>query len=258
MEKIKVLVSGCNGHMGKLVCRLIGESDDMCVLYGFDIKSSISDFPFFNNVTDLANAKTLPDIIIDFSSPKCTLDLLENYAGKHHIPMVIGTTGFSDDEVEIIKSYAKKFPIFLASNMSYSVALLEELLRELAPKLSGYDIEIVETHHNRKKDAPSGTAKTLANAMAEALSDAGNDMSVVYGRSGKRELNEIGISALRGGNIVGTHTINFYGQSDTLSITHTALSREMFAEGAVKAARFVINQIAKGCIFALFTMKDLM
>lgn len=259
MKKIKVLVSGCNGQMGQIVCRLIEESEDMKVVAGIDsdtMNNNNYTFPIFPNTQHIPPDY---DVIIDFSNPTFTEELLCEAAYFRNTPTVIGTTGHTPEELDSIGNWALDMPIFLASNMSYSVALLEQVVREIAPKLPSYDIEIVETHHNRKKDAPSGTAKTLATAIAESLSATGKDMNIVYGREAKRESNEIGIASLRGGNIVGTHTINFYGPSDTFSITHTALSREMFAEGALKAARFMVEREKKGGFSkGLFTMKDMM
>lgn len=258
MEKIKVLVSGCNGQMGQIVCRLIGESEDMEVVAGIDLDINADTnhtFPIFTNAKLVAPDV---DVIIDFSHHTFTNDLLLEVAYYQGIPTVIGTTGHTPEELDSIGNWALDIPIFLASNMSYSVALLEQVVREIAPKLPGYDIEIVETHHNRKIDAPSGTAKTLATAIAESMSAAGKDMSIVYGRETERKSNEIGIASSRGGNIVGTHTINFYGPSDTFSITHTALSREMFAEGALKAARFMVERKKEGIEKGLFSMKNMM
>lgn len=255
MEKIKVLVSGCNGHMGQIVCRLIGDSDDMYVSCGYDSSTiGMTQFPVFNSIEDLENSKIHPDIIIDFSQPECTMSILRYFAHKHSIPMVIATTGLSEFQLSAIKSHSEESLIFISSNMSYEINLLEQLLSELAPKLSNYDIEIVETHHNRKKDDPSGTAKTLANAINAAL---GNSKRIVYGRTGKREPDEIGIASLRGGNVVGTHTIKFLGEFDSLEITHTAFSRDMFAEGALKAARYMMECKKSGISNGLFGMKDL-
>ena len=256
MDKIKVLVCGCNGHMGQIVCRLIEESEDMEVLCGIDTtESPTSNFPVLNAVTALEALYQTPDIIIDFSHADCSMDVLFNFACEKNIPMVIATTGFSDNQLSIMQKCSEETMVFLSSNMSYQVNLVAEILKEIAPKLADYDIEIVETHHNRKKDAPSGTAKTLAESINSSLD---NRMEIVYGREGKRESNEIGVSALRGGNIVGTHTINFFGESDSLTITHTALSRDMFAEGAIKAAKYILECKEQGITHGLFSMKDLM
>lgn len=236
--KKNVIVVGCSGYMGQVVCRLIQESTDMKVHVGYDSKQCKNlEFPFVSSIEDLKKYKNA-DIIIDFSSPDCTIQMLE-YASLHKIPIIIATTGFTEDQEEIIKNYSSKIPIFMSANMSYEITLIKKTLEQLAPKLSNCDIEITETHHNRKKDAPSGTAKLLANSINSSLN---NSKKIIYGRQGKRNANEIGISSLRGGNIVGTHTVSFFGEYETIEITHTALSRDLFAEGALKAARFILNQ----------------
>lgn len=233
MGKIKVLVCGCNGHMGQIVCRLIEESEDMEVVCGVDTTvSPTSNFPVLNTFSSLEELDLTPDIIIDFSQPDCTMDVLQNYSCVHSIPMVIATTGFSEEQLSIIEHCSESMIVFLSSNMSYLVNLLAEMLSEYAPKILGYDIEISEIHHNRKKDAPSSTAKMLAEVINSSL--------------------------LRFGNVVGTHTIHFGGQYDTLTITHEALSRDMFAEGALKAAKYMLECKKQGITHGLFSMKDLM
>lgn len=249
MEKKKVLVSGCNGHMGQIVCRLINESSNFEVLYGFDTAArEFSPFPVFEYASGLEGMDIKPDVIIDFSAPKATLEIL-GYADLYDIPIVIATTGFSESQINVIKNCSASIPIFMSANMSFEIALLKNVLKEIAPVLLGVDIEITEIHHNRKKDAPSGTAKLLADSINESF---GNSKKTVYGRTGKRENDEIGISSIRGGNIVGTHTVSFLGQYETLEITHTAHSRELFAEGALKAAEFLI-----GAKIGLYDMDDL-
>lgn len=242
-----VLVVGFNGHMGQIVCRLIEESDDFKVAVGFDknLNSEILDFYEFSSTENLnhflgetPNGPHAIDVIIDFSLPDCTLDILENVAKPFKIPTVIATTGFTDEQRDKIYEYSREFPIFLSSNMSSEIKILTDILKQVSPLLSDCDIEIVETHHNRKKDAPSGTAKTLADTINASL---GGSMNIVYGRTGKREKNEIGIASLRGGNIVGEHTVKFIGPFDSLEIKHTAYKRDLFAAGALNAARFILN-----------------
>lgn len=182
------------------------------------------------------------------------MNMLE-IAETNNVPITIATTGFANDLLAKINEYSTHIPIFMSSNMSYDVNLLEQLLRKLAPKLSDYDIEIVEIHHNRKKDAPSGTAKTLADAINVSLN---NSRKNIYGRTEQRKANEIGIASLRGGNVVGVHTVNFFGQFSSLQITHTAFSRDLFAEGALKATRFMVHECTAGTKFGLFGMNDLM
>lgn len=245
MGIIEVLVVGCNGAMGRIVSDQISKSSDMLVYAGFDaMAAKLPDFPNILTTTDdledYIDENNKPDVIIDFSQHDNTINVLEKISLPYCIPTVVATTGFSPEQNAEIEKMAEDVPIFKSSNMSYEIKVLCDLLKEVAPRLYGtHDIEIEETHHNRKKDAPSGTAKTLAEAINESL---GGKMNIVYGREGKRETDEIGVASLRGGNVVGVHTIHFFGQSDELEITHRAYSREMFAEGALKAARFIIDQ----------------
>lgn len=248
MQK-KVLVSGCNGTMGRLVCSTINDSDDMRVISGFDkldICPAGFDFPVYS---DTAKITERVDIIIDFSSPEGTSQIAE-YACLNNIPIVIATTGLDAAmDCTLKRNYANYIPVFQSANMSFDVALLRNILKSVSVQLADTDIEISETHHNRKADAPSGTAKMLANTVNQTL---GNSKTLVYGREGKREKNEIGLSSIRGGNIAGEHTIQFFGEFETLEIKHITYSREVFAEGAVKAARFLLTKEP-----GFYTMDDL-
>ena len=197
---IKVLINGCNGKMGQELAKAIEIAPDIETLCGFDRQDTGDNkFPVFTNINDI---NLIPDVIIDFSIPIATFNILE-FAKKHNIPTVVATTGFSNEELEKIKEYSKLFPIFHSSNMSYEINLMSKLVAELAKKLSDSDIEIIETHHNRKIDSPSGTALMLANSINNAL-----DM--------------------------------FLGNDETFEITHNVTSRSVFASGAVKAAKFVV------------------
>lgn len=250
MTQKNVLVSGCNGHMGQIVCRLIDQSNNFKVQYGFDKTASESaNGCTFTNLNDI-NGANLPDIIIDFSAPEATMEVLE-FAEKFCIPIVIATTGFSETQNLQILRASTTIPVFQSANMSFEVCLIKNVLKMITSKLNGCDIEILETHHNRKKDAPSGTALLLANAIKESFAE--DEKEIIYGRSGKREETEIGISALRGGNVVGEHTVKFFGENEILEIKHTALSRDLFAEGAIKAAEFLVKITKPG----LYTMDDL-
>lgn len=257
MEKKKVLVSGCNGHMGRIVCSLIAQTDDMKVVAGFDLVEDTSgSFPVFNSYVSLydwsAGSHIIPDVIIDFSSPDATKTILQ-YAYAYKIPIVIATTGLSEATIQEIKDMSEKFSIFQSPNMSIQVAMVTKLLKEIAWTIPKAEVEITETHHNRKKDAPSGTAKMFASAIKSVLDKATNaENTIIYGREGKRQEHEIGMCSKRGGNIVGTHTIEFFSPFETLEITHTAHSRELFADGAIQAARYILNFAA-----GLFTMDDL-
>lgn len=248
-SKVKVLVGGCNGRMGQILCRLIDESENFQVQYAYD--KTAWEWPNYCVVTSLddIDKDDLPDIIIDFSAPEATMELL-TFACNNSIPIVIATTGFTNEQMEAIEESSIFIPILQSANMSFDIILLKNILKMVASKLSDCDIEISETHHNRKKDAPSGTAFLLAKAINEAL---GNTKKVIPHRGGKRNSDEIGISSIRGGNIVGEHSVFFFGEYDTLEIKHTAHSRDLFAQGALKAAEFLLSQKKPG----LYTLDDL-
>ena len=236
---IKVLINGCNGKMGQEVAKSVLQTPDIETLCGFDkIDFGDNNFPVFTNVSEI---NLIPDVIIDFSIPEATFTILE-FAVKNKIPTVIATTGFSHEEILKIKEYSKIIPIFMSSNMSYEINLMSKLLADLATKLPNTDIEIIETHHNRKIDSPSGTALLLANSINEALN---NEMTYEYNRHSKRQKRdkkEIGIHSIRGGNEVGKHTVIFFGENESFEITHNVLSRGVFADGAIKAAFYLLAQ----------------
>lgn len=236
---IKVLINGCNGKMGQEVSKEIRITQDIEVLCGVDrLDTGDNNFPVFTNIDDI---NLIPDVIIDFSIPEATFKILE-FAKKYKIPTVIATTGLSDEQILKLEEYSKEFPIFRSSNMSYEINLMAKLVAELAQKLSDSDIEIVETHHNRKIDSPSGTALILADSINQALD---NKMNYEYDRHSKREKrskNEIGIHSIRGGNEVGKHSVIFFGNNESLEITHNVNSRSVFASGAIKAAMFIVHK----------------
>ena len=247
---IKVLINGCNGKMGQEVIKAISNNENFTVLNGVD-KEENSDyiFPVYTDVNDI---KEKPDVIVDFSVPVATMQILE-YAKNNKIPIVIATTGLSEEQKQNIKEYSKVIPVFQSANMSYDINLMKKIVAEVAKNLSGTDIEIIETHHNRKVDAPSGTALLLADSINDAL---GNSMEYNFNRfqnREKRKKNEIGFSSVRGGNIVGEHTVCFFGENDCLEITHKAYSRGIFAEGALKGAEYIIGK-DKG----YYTMDDIL
>lgn len=236
---IKVLINGCNGRMGKVLASKIAETDNLEVVCGVDtLASSDSNFPIF---TDVNKINVIPDVIIDFSIPEATFNILE-FAKNNSIPTVIATTGFSEEQLQKIEEYSTLFPIFRSANMSYEINLMAKLVAELAKKLDGSDIEIVETHHNKKIDSPSGTALILADSINNALN---NEMYYETARSSKREKRnkkEIGISSIRGGTEVGKHQVIFFGDNESIEITHSVNSRAVFANGAIKAATFIIGK----------------
>ena len=236
---INVLVSGCNGKMGQEVINEIDKFTNLQLTCGFDkFDKGLNTFPVFSEIDQISEPV---DVIIDFSIPECTLSLLE-YAKSNNICIVIATTGFTDEQQKVIENYSKYIPIFKSANMSYDINLMCKILSWLAPLLKDTDIEIVETHHNRKVDAPSGTALLLADNINKSL-----DNSMDYNldrlhKRGKRNKNEVGFSSIRGGNIVGEHSVLFMGEHETLEIKHTSYSRSVFANGALKAAEFIVNQ----------------
>lgn len=236
---LEVLVNGCNGKMGQVVCDLVEQNENLVLKAGFD-KNITGEFafPVFDKIEDI---KERPDVIIDFSIPIATLNILE-YASKNNVPIVIATTGFTKEQEEKIKEYSKIIPIFKSANMSFDIMIMKKLVSWLAPLMKDTDIEIIEAHHNRKIDSPSGTAQMLANSINSAL---GNTLHCEYNRHDKhekRDKNEIGMSSIRGGNIVGEHTVQFIGDFETFEIKHTSYSRNVFAEGSLKAANFIVNQ----------------
>ena len=236
---IHVLINGCNGRMGQEVAKVVQNQEDMTVLAGFDrTETDYMSYHVYTKLEDLPASEI--DVIIDFSVPEATFHLL-SYAKEHHIPMVIATTGFTEEERNTIHKIAKDLPIFQSANMSFDINLMGKIVAELAKHLSDTDIEIIESHHNQKIDAPSGTAIQLADKINDVLPE---KCDYVFDRHSKREKRgkrEIGFSSIRGGNIVGTHTVQFIGANETFEVTHTSYSRTVFAEGAVKAARFLTN-----------------
>ena len=248
---INIVVSGCNGKMGQVLSCAIKNRDNCKVCAGIDTINNFSHpFPTFSKISDL-NIEN--DVIIDFSHPSL-LDSLLSFAIENKKPIVICTTGFSEEQINKIKSAANSIPIFFSGNMSIGINLLIELSK-LATKAIGsnFDIEIIEKHHNQKIDAPSGTALMIANGINSCLN---NKMSYIYDRHSKREKrakNEIGIHSVRGGTIVGEHEVIFAGNTETISISHSAQSKEIFAEGAINAALFLLNKEP-----GLYNMEDLL
>ena len=245
---LKVLINGINGRMGKEVLKQVNESDEFEVCCGFDKFDNNLSFPTY---TDINSIREIPDIIIDFSIPDATMNILE-YAKQKNIPIVIATTGFSSEQLSIIENTSKIIPVFRSGNMSYEINIMADIASKLATQLKDSDIEIVETHHRNKIDSPSGTALILADSINTALN---NEMNYQYNRHSirqKRPDKEIGIHSIRGGTEVGKHTVVFYGENETFEITHTVTSRSIFAKVALKAAKFLVNQKA-----GFYNMKDI-
>lgn len=233
----KIIISGCNGHMGRVVELLCLADPGFEIVAGFDVLgSSERDYPIY---TSPALFQGQADVVVDFSSPAALSGLLE-FAVQRQIPVILATTGYTPEQVAQIGSAACHVPLFRSANMSLGINVLLSLVRKAAAVLgSSCDIEIVERHHRRKVDAPSGTALMIADAAAQAC---GHETEYIYDRSATRhprEKKEIGISAVRGGTIVGEHEIIFAGHDEVVEIKHTALSREVFAQGALEAAKFM-------------------
>lgn len=235
---VSVIISGALGHMGRVVAEICAEDPDICVAAGIDIKDSDElGFPVYDSP---AKCSEPADVIIDFSSVK-GVDALVGYGVERHIPMVICTTGLSDRQTAMIREASEEVAVLRSGNMSLGINLLLKLLKQAAATLNpaGFDTEIYEMHHKRKLDAPSGTALMLADAVNEAV---GGKLSCVCDRSSRHEArpaDEIGISSLRGGTVVGVHDVIFAGQDEVIEIKHTAYSRAVFAKGAVQAAKFL-------------------
>ena len=236
---INVLVNGCNGRMGKEVIKQITIYPNMALSCGVDVNdNALNQFPVYENIEDINSPV---DIIIDFSVPASTINILE-FAVKNKIPTVIATTGFSTEEKEKIKNAGKIIPVFQSANMSFDINLMAKIVAKLAVLLEDADIEIIETHHNTKKDAPSGTSLLLADSINKSLD---NKMKYIFDRHStnkKREKDEIGFSSIRGGNIIGEHSVKFFTLNETFEITHTSYSRSVYADGAIKAAEFLLSK----------------
>ena len=241
---IKVIVYGANGHLGKLVINAV-ENDPNSIVAAKVSKSGANGA--FKELSDFDGEA---DVVIDFSHHEGTAKLLEDCIAKN-IPLVLATTGQTEDELKLIEEASKKIPIFFSANMSVGIAILAQLVKEVAAKFNGSEIEIVEYHHNRKLDAPSGTAILLADAAKESRTNS----EYVLGRNGhhKREKNEIGINAVRMGNIVGTHEVMFGTNSQTITLKHEAHDRALFADGSLDAAKFIIGKEPE-----LYNMQDML
>lgn len=233
---LKILLSGASGRMGRQVASL-AEEEQAVIVAGVDVHAgqdgAFPVYPSFSLVEETA------DVIVDFSRPEC-LPALLSYAKAHHLPAVLAATGYNEADEAAIKEAAAIIPIFRSANMSLGVYVLKTLAHQAAQLLPGFDIEIVEKHHNQKLDAPSGTALMLYDAVSQASS------VPVYGRNGrtqKRETNEIGLHAVRGGTVPGEHEVGFYGPAEVVTLRHTAQDRSIFARGALRAAHFTAAQL---------------
>ena len=239
-DKIKVLLNGSNGRMGHEVIKAANDFEKIEIIAGVDrdTENNECEFPVFSDISDI---NIIPDIIIDFSVPDASMKILE-FAKEKNIPIVIATTGFSNEQMENIKIISKQIPVFKSANMSYEINFMIKLLKECAKNLVDSDIEIIEVHHNNKVDSPSGTALLLADSMNDVLN---NEMEYEYDRHSKRQKRdkrEIGIHSIRGGTECGKHTVMFYGKNESFEISHNVTSRAVFANGALKAVEFMIGK----------------
>ncbi|MBE7010861.1 MAG: 4-hydroxy-tetrahydrodipicolinate reductase [Ruminococcaceae bacterium] len=237
---INILLSGANGRMGKAITRLVKESDAAQVVCGVDLNTeSTEGFPVYDS---FAAVQETPDVIIDFSNP-ANFENLMAYAKEKKLPLVVATTGLSKEQTEAMKAAAEEIPVFFSANYSLGVNLICELAKKAARFLGdGFDIEIIERHHNQKLDAPSGTALAIADSINEALETPAHYVYDRHSVRKKREKSEIGIHAVRGGTIVGDHTVIFAGNNEVIELKHSAASREIFATGAVKAGIFMAGK----------------
>ena len=240
---VKIIMHGCNGHMGQVISGIVEKDPDAEIVAGIDIADQgKNSYPVF---TDIDACQVEADAIIDFSSAKATVKLLE-YGAARQIPVVLCSTGLSQEQLAKVEETSRKVAVLKSANMSLGINTLLKLVQDAAKVLAaaGFDMEIVEKHHRLKLDAPSGTALALADSINEAMD---NQYHYVYDRSQKREKRddkEIGISAVRGGTIVGEHEIIFAGQDEVIEFKHTAYSKAIFGKGAVEAAKFLAGKPA--------------
>lgn len=238
----RIIMHGCNGHMGQVISNIIAQDPDCVMAAGIDINPDaiVNSYPVFSSLKDCTEEA---DVVIDFSAAPAVNGLLEDCLAKK-LPLVLCTTGLSPEQLAKVEAATKEIPVLRSANMSLGVNTIMKLVAAAAEVLAhaGYDMEIVEKHHNKKVDAPSGTALALADAMNAVLN---NEYTYKYDRSQervRRAEKEIGISAVRGGTIVGEHEVFFCGQDEVVEIKHTAYSKAIFGKGAVQAAKFLAGK----------------
>ncbi|MCI5747582.1 4-hydroxy-tetrahydrodipicolinate reductase [Eubacterium pyruvativorans] len=240
---LKVMIHGASGHIGQILLDRISHTDD------FELAAAVAHHAEEDILSSLSDYQGPADVLIDFSNHAATRDIME-YCTFRRIPAVIATTGQTEEELALIAEASKTIPVFRSANMSVGIALLQKLVKEAAKVFPDADVEILEAHHNRKLDAPSGTALMLADAVKEVRSDA----EYVEGRSGHhaRQPQEIGISALRMGNVVGEHEVFLNTGTQMITLRHSAFDRALFADGALEAAKFLAGKPA-----GLYNMQDM-
>ena len=248
---VKIILHGCSGRMGHIITDICEKDSNTQIVAGVDaFGDAYAGYPVYRTLQDCPEA----DVIVDFSTASAVDGLLA-YSVEKKIPVVVCTTGLSPEQTQMLVKASEETAVLKSANMSVGINLLEVLIAQAAPKLAaaGFDIEIVEKHHNQKLDAPSGTAIALAEAANDALA---GEYEFVYDRSGryeKRSPKEIGISAVRGGTIVGDHDVIFAGQDEVITLSHRAYSRAVFGKGAVEAAKFLAGKEA-----GFYTMHDVL
>ncbi len=246
-----IILSGCNGKMGRVISGLVSDRDDVNIAFGVDINTESK--CGYEVYSSFDAAPKIDGVVIDFSHPSC-FESVTAYCRANKIPLVMATTGLSSEQRQELISLSEDVPVFFSANMSLGVNLLVSLVKKAASLLEdSFDIEIVEKHHNQKIDAPSGTALMIADEIADTLT---NPPEYVYDRHSvrkKRGKSEIGIHAVRGGTIVGEHDVIFAGNDEILEIRHTAMSKEIFAVGSIKAAKFIHGKPA-----GMYDMKNIM
>ena len=250
MEKIKVILCGACGKMGGNVLSLLENDEEAMAVCGVDLYPKEIGIPVYKSFSEI---KEKADVIIDFSSPIGLEERLA-YAKQNGLGIVLASTGFTAEDLALVERYSKDVAIFKTANLSLGVNLMQALIKTAAEVLGdAYDVEIIERHHNLKKDAPSGTALMLADTINEAFD---NQKRIVNGRKGivgAREKSEIGMHAVRGGTIVGEHEVMFAGEDEIITITHSARSKRVFAVGAIRAAKFLPKKVA-----GMYEMKHLL
>ncbi|MBC8060755.1 MAG: 4-hydroxy-tetrahydrodipicolinate reductase [Clostridiaceae bacterium] len=246
---INIILNGCGGKMGKTITSSITNFPNLNIVAGIDAYyNGVEKYPIFENISK-CNIKA--NVVLDFSRPD-SLESIIKFCIEKNLPLVLCTTGFTEEQIDIINTTSKSIPIFRSGNMSLGINVVNSILKQVSALLyDGFDIEIIEKHHNQKVDAPSGTALLLADTIKASILE---ETSYIKGRDGiaKRQHNEIGIHAIRGGNIIGEHSVIFAGQGEVIEIKHEALSRDVFAVGALKACGFI-----QGKLPGMYNMDDL-
>ncbi|MDD7219643.1 MAG: 4-hydroxy-tetrahydrodipicolinate reductase [Clostridia bacterium] len=247
---VNVIMHGCNGHMGQVISELVEKDPDVQIVAGIDVSDQgKNSYPVF---TSLLDCETPADVLIDFSSAKAT-DALLDYCVKRKLPIVLCTTGLTEEQLQKVKDISQQTAVLRSANMSLGINTLLKLIQDAAKVLAsaGFDMEIVEKHHRLKKDAPSGTALALADSLNEAMDQKYHYTFDRSERHDMREDREIGISSVRGGTIVGEHDVIFAGPDEVIEFKHTAYSKTVFGKGAVEAAKFLAGKPA-----GLYDMSD--